>query len=195
MNDFNLIMENWRGYLNEEIPTRTWGQLAGDILAAKAAQKWPKFGKTLLRIGVKAATGALKGLVAGVEEMEELMDFIPDDIQKKMEDGSEAGAEWIRNVAKEKGGPIVKYLIDDVMGADDSLTKNLAGFEQLNMNDAYENLVNKELLKKFAIAMMRKAQSAPSDEPVPDFDVEFEKMTQQGLGIHADTDEPDVKQS
>ena len=194
MSEFNLIMETWRGYLHEEAQDRTWGQLAADILAAKTAQKWPKFGKTLLRLGIKAASGAIKGIVDGVQEMEELMDWIPDNIQAKIEAGSEAGVEWIQNVSREKGGPIVKYLIDDVMGADDRLTKNLAGFEQLNMNDAYEKLVNKELLKKFAIEMMRKAQTAPADEKIPDFDAEFEKMTQQGLGVHPDADEPDIKQ-
>ena len=61
--NMKLIMENWRRniILKEDInnPT-TWGELAQKIMLARAAEKWPRLGKSLMRMGWKILSSAGK---------------------------------------------------------------------------------------------------------------------------------------
>jgi hypothetical protein len=194
-NDMKLIMESWRrNVLSETIQNPdTWGELAANILFTKAAQKWPRLGKSLLKFGVKLGTGAIKGFVDSIEEAEQLLDYIPNEWEEALENGTEKGVEALSGWVKSKGGTIGAFVIDDIMGMDDSLTKNLPGFDQLNIEDEYEDLVKQELLKKFAKRIMRYAQKAPPDEKLPDLNREFELFSRGTLGAHPDVDGPDVR--
>jgi hypothetical protein len=87
--------------------------------------------------------------------------------------------------------------VDDLICMDDSLTKNLAGYSQLNIEDEYEKLVDKQKLKKWAVGVIRKAKQMAVDnpnEPLPDLNKELEDWFQANVGAHPDTDEPDIRQ-
>ena len=101
-----LIMENWRKYsaITEDIhkPT-TWGELSQKILMTKAASKWPRIGKAFVKMGFKYATSVVKSTVDALSEVEEILDYIPDEWQEKIEAGTAEGAEYLAKFAKEKG--------------------------------------------------------------------------------------------
>ena len=199
--NMKLIMENWRRYLLVEEEEKTWGDLAAEIVTTTAANRWPKLGKTLLRFGLKMATSRVKVVVDGLQDMEDLMDMIPDDIQQALGNAKDAvvtkGADALKTWATENGGPVLGVVMNDVMGMDDSLTKNMSGFDKLNIEDEYEKMVNKDVLKKFAREMIALAKSkqgtAAANEPIPDFNAEFEKRMQKDFGAHPDVDEPDIR--
>ena len=79
------------------------------------------------------------------------------------------------------------------MGMDDSLSKKLPGFDQLDLEDEYENILNKDILKKFAKGIMRYAQKASPDEPLPDLNARLEQELQDQAGAHPDTDQNHVR--
>ena len=112
-----------------------------------AAERYPRIGKSLLKFGFKIATGSLRKAFETIEDLEDVLDFIPDEIQQKLEQGSEQATEWLANAAKEKGGKIGGFIVDDLIGMDDSLTKNVAGYSQLGIDDSYEQLLDKQKLK------------------------------------------------
>jgi len=190
-----LIMENWRKYLLVEEEKKTWGDLAAEIVLTKAAGRWKKMGSSLLRFGYKVASSQVKGVIGGLAAIEDLMDFIPDEIQELLEKNVDEGTKALYKWAKDNGGPVLGFIMDDVMGMDDSLTKNLAGFDKLNLEDEYEKIVNPDILKAFAKEMItlakKKQGSVAASEPVPDFNAEFEKRMQDEFGAHPDVDEPD----
>jgi len=195
--NMKLIMENWRGYLLVEEEKKTWGDLAAQIVLTKAAGRWKKMGTSLLRFGYKVASSQVKGVIGGLAAIEDLMDFIPDEIQELLEKNVDEGTQALYKWAKENGGPVLGFIMDDVMGMDDSLTKNLAGFDKLNIEDEYEKLVNRDILKAFAKEMItlakKKQGTAAASELVPDFNAEFEKRMQKDFGAHPDVDEPDIR--
>ena len=196
-NEMKVIMERWDRFVIEEDANKpkTWGELGQNILLNMAATKWPRMGKTLARFGFKLATSAAKQVLDAVQSAEDILDFIPDEWQEKIEQGTEEAATWLTKTSKEAGGKIGAFIVDDVIGMDDSLTKNLVGFDQLNLDDAYENLVDKNLLKKWAITVIRYAkENANSDEPLPDLNRELELWLQKQTGAHPDTDESDIRQ-
>jgi hypothetical protein len=189
-----LIMESWREYLAEDIEKpQTWGELAQNITLAAAAEKWPRIGKSLLKFGIKIATSKIRDTLDAIESMEATLDWIPDEIQEKLETGSEQATQWLADKAKEKGGAIGSFLVDDVMGMDDSLTKDLPGFAQLNLEDEYESLIDKEKLKKWAKSIIKMAKQANPDTPLPDLNAKLEQDMQDATGAHPDVDEPDIR--
>ena len=136
--EMKLIMENWRKnvILRESIEEPiTWGELAQKITLAKAAEKWPRIGKTLMRFGWKMVTSAAKAAMSGLDEMEELLDKIPDEWQEKIEKGQEEGAKWLMKYAKDNGGPIGSFIVGDLMGMDDKLSDKVPGFAQLGLEN------------------------------------------------------------
>jgi hypothetical protein len=194
--EMKLIMESWRKniILKESVENpETWGELAQKIALARAAEKWPRLGKSLLRFGWKAVTGIAKQAMDSLEEMEELLDKIPDEWQEKIEQGTEEATEWMVNWAKTNGGAIGGFIVGDLMGMDDKISDKLPGFAQLNLEDEYENLLNKELLKKFAISVIRYAKQAPPDEKLPDLNSKLEQELQKQTGAHPDTDPEHVR--
>ena len=189
-----LIMESWREYLAEDIEKpQTWGELAQNITLATAAEKWPRMGRSLLKFGIKIATSKVKDTLDAIESIEATLDWIPDEIQEKLETGSEQATQWLADKAKEKGGAIGSFLVDDVMGMDDSLTKDLPGFAQLNIEDEYESLIDKEKLKKWAKSIIKMAKQANPDTPLPDLNAKLEQDMQDATGAHPDVDEPDIR--
>jgi hypothetical protein len=198
-NEMKVIMERWeRNVLNESAsqPT-TWGELGQNIILNIAAEKYPRIAKSLIKFGFKIGINKLKGAYKAVEELEDVLDWIPDEWQQKLEQGSEKAAEWLAGQARDKGGRIGAFIVDDLIGMDDSLTKNLAGYSQLNIEDEYEKLVDKQKLKKWAIGVIRKAKQMAVDnpnEPLPDLNKELEDWFQANVGAHPDTDEPDIRQ-
>jgi|TARA_R110002153_G_scaffold65883_1_gene176207 hypothetical protein len=189
-----LIMESWREYLAEDIEKpQTWGELAQNITLATAAEKWPRMGRSLLKFGIKIATSKVKDTLDAIESIEATLDWIPDEIQEKLETGSEQATQWLADKAKEKGGAIGSFLVDDVMGMDDSLTKDLPGFAQLNLEDEYESLIDKEKLKKWAKSIIKMAKQANPDTPLPDLNAKLEQDMQDATGAHPDVDEPDIR--
>ena len=189
-----LIMESWRRYLTEDIEKpQTWGELAQNITLAAAAEKWPRMGRSLLKFGIKIATSKVKDTLDAIESIEATLDWIPDEIQEKLETGSEQATQWLADKAKEKGGAIGSFLVDDVMGMDDSLTKDLPGFAQLNLEDEYESLIDKEKLKKWAKSIIKMAKQANPDTPLPDLNAKLEQDMQDATGAHPDVDEPDIR--
>jgi len=195
MSEMKLIMENWDAYLKESAEKpETWGELSQNIILSTAANKWPRLGKALLKFGMKVATNQAKGAVSAIKGLEDVLDFIPDEIQNKLEQGTDDAASWLANQAKERGGQIGAFIVDDVMGMDDSLTTNLPGFEKLNLEDEYENLVDKERLRKWARSIMQYAQSANPDDPLPDLNQKLEKDLQTATGAHPDIDPPDIRE-
>ena len=195
MSEMKLIMENWDAYLKESAEKpETWGELSQNIILSTAANKWPRLGKALLKFGMKVVTNQAKGAVSAIKGLEDVLDFIPDEIQNKLEQGTDDAASWLANQAKERGGQIGAFIVDDVMGMDDSLTTNLPGFEKLNLEDEYENLVDKERLRKWARSIMQYAQSANPDDPLPDLNQKLEKDLQTATGAHPDIDPPDIRE-
>lgn len=195
--DMKLIMERWDRFVIEEDVSKpkTWGELGQNILLNMAATKWPKMGKTLARLGFTLATGVAKQAFDAIESAEDILDFIPDEWQAKIEQGTDEAVNWLRKTAKNAGGQIGAFIVDDVIGMDDSLTKNVVGFDQLNLEDEYEKLVDKNILKKWATTVIRYAkENANSDEPLPDLNRELELWLQKQTGAHPDTDEPDIRQ-
>jgi len=195
--EMKVIMERWDRFLileNANEP-KTWGDLGQNILLNIAAERFPRIGKSLLKFGFKIATGTLRKTFDTIQDLEDVLDFIPDEIQEKLEQGSEQAVEWLANAAKEKGGKIGAFIVDDLIGMDDSLTKNVPGYSQLGIEDEYEQLVDKQKLKKWAVGIIRYAKTnAKSDEPLPNLNKELEKWFQDNVGAHPDTDEPDIRQ-
>ena len=194
--EMKLIMENWRKkvLLKESVENpETWGELAQKITLAKAAEKWPRIGKSLARFGWKALTGAAKSAVDAIEELEELLDKIPDEWQEKIEEGTEAAAEWLSNWAKTNGGAIGGFIVDDLMGMNDKIADKLPGFNQLDLEDEYEEILDKQMLKKFAVGVIRYAKTADPDEPLPDLNSKLEQALQDQAGAHPDTDPEHVR--
>ena len=146
-----------------------------------------------MKIGIKIAASQAKAAIESIEDAEAVLDWIPDEIQEKLAAGSEKAVGWVADKAKEKGGVIGSFLVDDVMGMDDSLTKNLPGFAQLNIEDEYESLIDKDKLKKWAKSIIKMAKQANPDTPLPDLNAKLEKDMQDATGAHPDTDEPDVR--
>ena len=189
-----LIMESWREYLAENIEKpQTWGELAQNITLATAAEKWPRMGRSLLKLGIKIATSAIVDTIEAIESQEAILDWIPDDIQEQLEAGSGKAVQWVADKAKEKGAAIGSFLVDDVMGMDDSLTKDLPGFAQLNIEDEYESLIDKDKLKKWAKSIIKMAKQANPDTPLPDLNAKLEQDMQDATGAHPDVDEPDIR--
>lgn len=194
--DMKLIMENYRkGNLFAESvqQPQTWGELSQKIMLTVAAEKWPRVGKSLLKLGWNLASGALKNVIQSVEGLEEVLDFIPDDLQEKLEMGVEVAIEELADFAVEKGGSVAAFFIDDIMGMDDSLTKNLAGFSALNIDDAYEKLINKDILKRWAKNIIRSAKNVDPNERLPDLNSKLEQDLQNAVGAHPDQDQGDVR--
>ena len=147
--DMKLIMESWNKYLKESAEKpETWGELAQNIILTTAASKWPRLGKSLLKFGMKVATSQAKGAIEAIKGLEDVLDFVPDEMQNKLEQGADDATEWLATQAKQRGGKIGAFIVDDLMGMDDSLTTNLPGFDQLNLEDEYENLIDKEKIEK-----------------------------------------------
>ena len=194
MSDMKLIMENWSGFLKEDVnEPKTWGELAQNIMLAQATNKWPRIGKALAKFGVKAMTGKVKLAVDAIKGVEDILDWVPDEMQNKLEQGAEDATQWLADQTKARAGKIGAFIVDDVMGMDDSLTTNLPGFDKLNLEDEYENLVDKEKLRKWARSIMAYAQSANPDELLPDLNQKLEKDLQSTLGAHPDVDSPDIR--
>ena len=194
MSDMKLIMENWSGFLKEDVnEPKTWGELAQNIMLAQATNKWPRIGKALAKFGVKAMTGKVKLAVDAIKGVEDILDWVPDEMQNKLEQGAEDATQWLADQTKARAGKIGAFIVDDVMVMDDSLTTNLPGFDKLNLEDEYENLVDKEKLRKWARSIMAYAQSANPDEPLPDLNQKLEKDLQSTLGAHPDVDSPDIR--
>tara|TARA_R100001163_G_C5068338_1_gene208437 strand:- start:7447 stop:8013 length:567 start_codon:yes stop_codon:yes gene_type:complete len=187
-------MENWDTFLNEDVaqPT-TWGELAQNIMLAQAASKWPRVGKALAKFGVKLALGKLKVVGDAVKGMEDILDWVPDEMQNKLEQGAENAVQWLTTQTKARGGQIGAFIVDDLMGMDDSLTTNLPGYEKLNIADEYENLVDKEKLRKWARSIFALAQQSNPDDPLPDLNKKLELDLQKATGAHPDVDPPDIR--
>jgi len=194
MSNMKLIMENWDTFLNEDVaqPT-TWGELAQNIMLAQAASKWPRVGKALAKFGVKLALGKLKVVGDAVKGMEDILDWVPDEMQNKLEQGAENAVQWLTTQTKARGGQIGAFIVDDLMGMDDSLTTNLPGYEKLNIADEYENLVDKEKLRKWARSIFALAQQSNPDDPLPDLNKKLELDLQKATGAHPDVDPPDIR--
>jgi len=187
-------MENWNGFLSEDIAQpRTWGELSQNIVMNKAASKFPRMGKTLLKFGFKAATAKAKLAMDAIQGLEDVLDFIPDELEAQLSAGSEKAVQKLADLAKQRGGVIGAFIADDIMGMDDSLTTNLPGFEELNLEDEYENLIDKDRLKRWAKGIMGYAKTASPDEPLPDLNKELELKMQQDTGAHPDIDPPDIR--
>ena len=193
MSEMKLIMENWNRYLTEDVNApRTWGELSQNIILSQAATKWPRIGKALLRFGFKSIRNVAK-IAGGIKDLEDVLDFIPDEVQVKLEQGAEDATEWLATQAKQRGGQVGAFIVDDVMGMDDSLTKNLPGYEQLNLEDEYEQLVHPEKLKKWARGIIMTAKTMAPDDPLPDLNQKLEDDFHRATGAHPDTDEPDIR--
>jgi hypothetical protein len=194
--DMKVIYENYRkgSLLKEDVENpKTWGELSQKIALTIAAEKYPRVGKSLLKFGFKLATGALKQTMDAVENLEDVLDFIPDNIQVGLEKGSEKAIKGLMDFAKKNSGPLGAFVVDDLIGMDDSLTKNLAGFSALNIDDEYEKLVDKNILKKWARGIIMGAKNVDPDEPLPDLNSKLEKDLHRATGAHPDTDEGDVR--
>ena len=191
-----LIMEGWRTFVTEDASTpETWGELAQKITLSVAATRWPRIGKALSRFGFKMATNQVKNIISAVENIEEVLDWIPDEMQEKLENGSAAAVQWLADKAKSHAGQIGAFVVDDIMGMDDSISKTLPGFELLDIEGEYEQLLDKEKLKKWALAIIRHAKTANPDDPLPDLNQKLEKDLQDTLGAHPDIDDLDVRQA
>jgi hypothetical protein len=194
--DMKVIYENYRkgSLLKEDVENpKTWGELSQKIALTIAAEKYPRVGKALLKFGFKVATGSLKQAMESVKDLEDVLDYIPDTIQVALEQGSEKGIRGLMNFAKKNAGPLGAFVVDDLIGMDDSLTKNLAGFSALNIDDEYEKLVDKNILKKWARGIIMGAKDVDPDEPLPDLNSKLEKDLHRATGAHPDTDEGDVR--
>lgn len=194
MSEMKLIMENWSGFLDESIEQpKTWGELSQNIIINKAASKFPRMGKTLLKLGFKVATAKAKLAMDAIQGMEDILDFIPDGLEASLAAGKEEAVQKLADLAKQRGGAIGAFIADDIMGMDDSLTKNLPGYEELNLEDEYENLIDKDRLKRWAKEIMGYAKKASPDEPLPDLNKELELRMQKDTGAHPDIDPPDIR--
>lgn len=194
--DMKAIYENYRkgSLLKEDVENpKTWGELSQKIALTIAAEKYPRVAKSLLKFGFKVATGGLKQVMQSVEELEDVLDYIPDTIQVALEAGSEKGIKALMNFAKKNAGPLGAFVVDDLIGMEDSLTKNLAGFSALNIDDEYEKLVDKKILKKWARGIIMGAKNVDPDEPLPDLNSKLEKDLHRATGAHPDADEGDVR--
>lgn len=188
------IMDNWGGFLDESIDRpSTWGELSQNIVMNKAVSKWPRMGKALLKFGFKVATAKAKVAMDAIQGLEDVLDFIPDELEAKLSAGSEEAVQKLADLAKQRGGAIGAFIADDIMGMDDSLTTNLPGFEELNLEDEYENLIDKDRLKRWAKGIIGYAETANPDEPLPDLNKELELQMQKDTGAHPDTDQPDIR--
>ena len=59
--------------------------------------------------------------------------------------------EWLANdCERQKVATIGAFLVDDLIGMDDSLTKDIPGYSQLGIEDEYEQLVDKQKIKDMA---------------------------------------------
>lgn len=194
-NDMKVIMETWRHQLlREDLENpKTWGELSQKIMMTLAAEKWPRVGRSLAKFGFKVLTSAAKSALDAVEGLEDVLDIIPDELQQKLEDGAEGSIQSLANFAKEKGGTIGAFVVDDLIGMDDSLTKNLAGFSVLNIDDEYEKLIDKNILKSWAKNIIRTAKDMPPDDPLPNLNKKLEDDLQGLVGAHPDTDAGDVR--
>ena len=194
MSNMKLIMESWDRFLKEspENP-ETWGELSQNIILAQAANKWPRIGKALVRFGVKIATAKVKAASDAIKGLEDILDFVPDEIQDKLEQGAEDATEWLANQARNRAGKIGAFIVDDLMGMDDSLTTNLPGYDQLNIEDEYENLIDKDKLRRWSRGIMNYAQQANPDDPLPDLNKKLETDLQSAVGAHPDIDSPDIR--
>ena len=191
-----LIFENYRKgiLLKEDVENpKTWGELSQKIALTIAAEKYPRIGRSLLKFGFKVATGTLKQAMESVKDLEDVLDYVPDSIQVGLEKGSEKAIKGLMDFAKKNAGPLGSFVIDDIIGMDDSLTKNLAGFSALNIDDEYEKLVDKTILKKWARGIIMGAKDVDPDEPLPDLNSKLEKDLHAATGAHPDTDEGDVR--
>jgi hypothetical protein len=189
-----LIMEGWRGFLQEDVSNpETWGELAQNVLLATTAKKYPRIGKALLKFGIKLGTNRIKGALSAIKDLEDVLDFIPDELQNKLELGASDAVEQVAALAKQRGGQIGAFIVDDLMGMDDSLTTNLPGYSALNIEDEYENLVDKEMLRKWARGIMQYAKDASPDDPLPDLNKKLEQDLQSQVGAHPDIDQPDIR--
>jgi hypothetical protein len=194
MQDMKLIMENWSNYISEDIAQpQTWGELSQNIVLNKAASKFPRIGKALLKFGFKAATAKAKLAMDAIQGLEDVLDFIPDELEAKLSEGSEVAVQKLADLAKQRAGSIGAFIADDIMGMDDSLTTNLPGFEELNLEDEYENLIDKDKLKRWAKGIMGYAKTANPDEALPDLNKKLELDLQTATGAHPDTDQPDIR--
>lgn len=194
MSDMKLIMENWGNYINENASQpQTWGELSQNIVLNKAASKFPRIGKALIKFGFKIATSKAKMAMDAIQGIEDVLDFIPDELEAELTAGKDAAVQKLADLAKQRGGAIGSFIVDDLMGMDDSLTTNLAGFDQLNLEDEYENLIDKEKLKRWAKGIMGYAQTANPDEPLPDLNKKLETDLQNATGAHPDVDPPDIR--
>jgi hypothetical protein len=188
------IMDNWGGFLEESLEQPgTWGELSQNIVMNKAVSKWPRMGKSLLKFGFKVATAKAKVAMDAIQGLEDVLDFIPDELEAKLSAGSEEAVQKLADLAKQRGGAIGAFIADDIMGMDDSLTTNLPGFEELNLEDEYENLIDKDRLKRWAKGIMGYAKTANPDEPLPDLNKELELQMQKDTGAHPDIDQPDIR--
>ena len=194
--DMKVIFENYRKgtLLREDVenPT-TWGELSQKIALTLAAEKWPRVGRSLLKFGFKVATGALRQTMQAVEDLEDVLDFIPDELQVGLEQGTEVAINGLIDFAKKNAGPLGSFVVDDLIGMDDSLTKNLAGFSALNIDDEYEKLVDKDILKKWARGIIMGAKNVDPDTPLPNLNSKLEKDLHTATGAHPDTDEGDIR--
>jgi hypothetical protein len=194
MSEMKLIMENWRSFVTEDANSpETWGELAQKITLSVAAEKWPRIGKTLARFGFKVATNQVKNIISAVESVEEVIDWIPEEMQIALESGSDRAVEWLADKAKSHGGRIGAFVVDDLMGMDDSLAKTLPGFEALNIEDEYQQILDKEKLKKWAKTIIKLAKTSDPDSPLPDLNHKLEKHLHDEFGAHPDVDVPDVR--
>ena len=194
-NDMKLIMESWRkNTLQEDVENpKTWGELSQKIMLTLAAEKWPRVGKSLAKFGFKLLTGAVKQTFDAIDSLEDVLDIIPDDLQQKLEKGTVGAIKELSNFAKEKGGSIGSFVVDDLIGMDDSLTSNLAGFSALNIEDGYEKMINKDILRKWAKNIIMNAKTMPPETPLPNLNKKLEADLQSTIGAHPDTDDSDIR--
>jgi hypothetical protein len=187
-------MDNWGDFLSEGVEQpKTWGELSQNIVLNKAASKFPRIGKALLKFGFKLATSKAKLAMDAIQGLEDVLDFIPDELEAKLNAGSEEAVQKLAALAKQRAGSIGAFIADDLMGMEDSLATNLPGFEELNIEDEYEKLIDKDTLKRWAKGIMGYAKTANPDEPLPDLNKKLELDLQKATGAHPDTDAPDVR--
>ena len=77
---------------------RSWAEYFIKYSSRKISKNW----QILVKVWIQNCYWNIKKTFDTIQDLEDVLDFIPDEIQEKLEQGSEQAVEWLANAPKKK---------------------------------------------------------------------------------------------
>jgi len=162
MNDFNLIMENWRGYQKKILlEVADMGELMSTIQAIIVVKKGEKLAGNLLKVAAAA--------VGGVEMVKSLLEANPSELLEKLGSVIGLGSAVLDMVT---GATDARQVVAQAAKLPDAQRSKAGFLAMLDFDDPYLTILDDKLENDLLNYLLDKVQEAQrAGTPINDFDI------------------------